>query len=175
MFLYYANAAAKKATDSERTHEPVLAMIPNSTFYRRFNVEHDLGKIKLDAWKGAKGSKTIDLLNTRTAAYLEDEAVKKSIKETARKLVNIRRQRAQTSLDRWERFCHAVRYRCPVQGCGYGDTYEQRTYLEAHLKARHPSECATDNLERSLDSGKHYPPLSQSESPLAQAPTNSVG
>ena len=51
LYLRYANAAAKWATDSETTHERVYDSTRGKADYTRLNVEHGLGKMKLDEWK----------------------------------------------------------------------------------------------------------------------------
>ena len=157
MYYEYLNAAAKWATDSERTHEVVSDKLRKNADYCRFNVEHGLGKMKLDAWKGPRGAETLRLIQAKTDVYLQDTKVQESIKETARQLVKIRRLRAYRSdLDRWERFCHGVEYSCAVETCRHGEIYKQRQDLKQHLERSHHGDCTPESIEKILDSGKRY-------------------
>ena len=160
LYLSYANRAAKWATDSEKTHHNVLdATRDSSTKYFRLNVEHGLGKMKLDAWKGKRGCKTLELIRTKTQDYLESEDGRQQISDSARQLVNVRRDRSSLAYrDRWEGFCHGVYYHCPVTTCpdGREKKYPDRQALRRHVCEVHPDRC-DDGLESLLDEGKRFP------------------
>ena len=57
LFTKYINDAETmdQATDSENTHQNVHEALTGPAYYYRLNVEHGLGKMKLDAWKDAGG------------------------------------------------------------------------------------------------------------------------
>ena len=158
-YLSYYNAAAKWATDSEHTHHNVYDALNGHADYYRLNVEHGLGKMKLDAWKGDGGIETLDLIRRKTEDYLATDAAQRSIKESARHLVNVRRARAyQQDQDRWERFCHGVEYRCHLPACGHTDViYTQRRNFRRHLAENHPSNRSEETVETLLDRGKRFP------------------
>ena len=159
LYMSYANTAAKWATQSEATHETILDATRDNADYYRLSVEHGLGRMKLDAWKGDKGSKTLELIRTKTQDYLNSADGQTLISTSARQLVNIRRARSSpTYIDRWERFCYGVDYHC----CANSDCpdsrdkkYEDRQALRRHVQEFHPSEC--DNLDELLDRCKQFP------------------
>ena len=157
LYMAYANRAAKWATQSERTHQTMLDVTRDCTEYFRLNVQHGIGKMKLDAWKGKKGRKTLELIRAKTQDYLDSAEGQRQITASARELVIIRRARSsQAHLDRWERFCHGVEYTCCVAtGCDGKDTiYRDREALRSHIEAKHRSEC--DRLGALLDEGKRF-------------------
>ena len=153
----YANAAAKWATQSEATHSTVVHATRKNTEYFRLNVEHGIGKMKLDEWKGKQGCETIELIRTKTEDYLESEEGQQQIVDSARQLVDVRKARSsQTHIDRWERFCHGVEYIGCLDDCAHGRVkYEDRQALERHIRENHPREC--DRLESLLDECKRFP------------------
>ena len=158
MYLAYANTAAKWATQSEATHHTILDATRNSAEYFRLNVEHGIGKMKLDAWKGRKGCKTLELIRTTTQDYLDSPEGQQQITDSARQLVDIRRARSsQVYIDRWEIFCHGVEYACCVDTCpdGRDKRYENRQVLRSHMQEIHPSDC--NMLESLLDECKRFP------------------
>lgn len=160
MYLSYANTAAKWATQSETTHHTVFdATRNNGADYHRLNVEHGIGKMKLDAWKGKRGCKTLELLRSRTADYLNSSGGKREVTNTARLLVEVRRARSnpQSDLNRWERFSQGVEYACCVNTCSEGDMrWKYRKDLRHHLELLH--RCDPAILESLLDNGKRFPP-----------------
>ena len=160
LYLRYANAAAKWATQSEATHERVFDSTRGKAEYTRLNVEHGLGKMKLDEWKGKKGSKTLDLIRAKTQDYLDSSATQMEINNTARRLVAVRRARSswRRDPDRWERFCHGVEYACRILPCGHGsDRFAGRQALRQHIQEAHRSNCDFRRIEEILDEGKTYP------------------
>lgn len=160
LYLRYVNAAAKWATDSEKTHETVSDMTHGHAEYFRLNVEHGIGKMKLDAWKGRRGAETLDLIHAKTEAYLATQEARNQISESARHLVRIRQSRstAQHS-DRWEEYCHGVEYACPIDDSDvYGDSRSRftRQSLRRHLEETH--HCVDhDDIEEKLEAGKQFP------------------
>lgn len=158
LYMSYANTAAKWATQSEATHHTILDATRNVAQYFRLNVEHGIGKMKLDAWKGKKGYKTLDLIRTKTQDYLDSVDGQKQISASARQLVDVRRARSSPRYtDRWEKFCHGVEYACCVTTCfdGKDKRYEDREALRRHIQELHPSKCKM--LESLLDNGKRFP------------------
>ena len=158
LYMEYLNRAAKWATHSEKTHQTMLDVTRDSTKYFRLNVQHGIGKLKLDAWKGKKGCKTLELIRAKTQDYLDSDEGQRQITASATELVIVRRDRSsQAHLDRWERFCHGVEYACCVATCRDSrDTrHGDREALRNHIEAKHPSE--RDRLESLLDEGKRFP------------------
>ena len=156
-YIAYANLAAKWATQSEATHETVSRATRGNADYFRLNVEHGIGTMKLDEWKGKGGAKTLHLLRTETNKYLQSDEGRRLISTTAEHLVNVRRARSsQTHLDKWERFCQGVEYRCPVQTCRHSDETWQRHHLCQHLQNIYPSHN-TAKIGDLLDEGRDYP------------------
>ena len=159
LYLYYANRAAKWATQSEATHERMFETTMDNADYYRLNVEHGLGKMKLDAWKGQNGCETLELIRTKTQNYLDSPDGQRLISASARQLVNIRRARSSpTYIDRWERFCYGVDYHCrAASNCpdSRDRRFEDRQALRRHVQEFHASEC--DNLDELLDLCKHFP------------------
>ena len=158
LYRAYFNAAAKLATQSEATHHTILDATRGLVPYFRLNVEHGIGKMKLDAWKGKKGGKTLELIRTKTQDYLDSPDGRHQISASARQLVDVRRARSSPSYsDRWERFCHGVEYACSVTTCpdGKDKRYEDRQALRRHVLENHPSWC--NMLEDFLDECKRFP------------------
>lgn len=158
LYMGYINTAAKWATQSEATHHTILDATRPFAEYFRLNVEHGIGKMKLDAWKGKKGSKTLKLIQTTTQDYLDSAEGQQQISASARQLVNVRRARSSDIyIDRWERFCHGVEYACCVATCpdGKDKRYEDRQALRRHIQEYHPFKNNT--LESFLDECKRFP------------------
>lgn len=155
--LSYAKFAIKWATQSEATHERMLDSSQIDGYnYSRFNVEHGLGEIKLDTWKGKRGAQTLELIRTKTRDYLQSEDVQRDIDEVAQRLVQIRRRRAeQSNSDHWERFCHGVEYSCCVSKCPHGERMARLEELRHHLQNTHSRE--ESQIESSLKQCRHYP------------------
>lgn len=158
LYMSYFNTAAKWATQSEATHHTVLDATSNFAQYYRLNVEHGIGKMKLDAWKGKKGYKTLELIRTRTQEYLDSPDGQQQINTCARQLVNVRRARSSHMyIDRWERFCYGVEYACCEPDCpgGKDKRYEDRPALQRHIQEFHTAKG--DGLESFLDKCKRFP------------------
>lgn len=158
LYLRYANAAIKWASQSETVHENLLETTQGKADYCRLNVEHGLGKMKLDTWKGKKGRETLDWIQAKTGEYLSSDATKIQIRETAQRLVKIRRERAsQPNSDRWERFCHGVEYACCQEGCTNGERYKEEQDLARHLKHDHKMQRGDKDTQSLIQKGKRYP------------------
>lgn len=163
LYMAYANTAAKWATESEKTHHTILDAIrldATRSFaeYFRLNVEHGIGKMKLDAWKGEKGCKTLALIRTKTQDYLDSPEGRQHISASARLLVRVRRARSSDMyIDRWETFCHGVEYACCEPTCpdGKDKMYDDRNALRRHVQELHRSRC--NRLEAFLDECKRFP------------------
>lgn len=157
LYMSYANRAAKWAADSEATHHNLYDTLRDNAAYFRLNVEHGIGKMKLDAWKGKKGVKTLELIRTKTNDYLGSVDGRRLIIDTARHLVDVRRARSRwhQDLDRWERFCHGVRYACGVRTCNHAERRWSRQGLRQHLEQVQP--CNPTSMEIVLDEAKTWP------------------
>lgn len=158
LYMAYANTAAKWATQSEATHHTMVDATRTFAEYFRLNVEHGIGKMKLDAWKGKKGCRTLELIRTKTQDYLDSPEGQRQISDSARHLVKVRRARSSSMyIDRWERFCHGVEYACHVPTCpdGRDKRYEDRQALRRHIQAFHA--VSLNELESLLDDSKRFP------------------
>ena len=157
LYLRYANAAAKWATDSQRTHETVSDILQDNAAYFRLNVEHGLGKMKLDAWKGKGGQETLALIRAKTDEYLLTQEARAMISESARHLVRIRRMRSSAEdTDHWERYCHGVEYACCFDGCEDSGRRYNRQDLRRHIKEVHRYND-NNEIHEKLESGKLFP------------------
>ena len=57
--------------------------------------------------------------------------------------------------DQWERFCHGLKYKCPMPNCqDSGHRFEQRLTLEAHLTESH--RLSSEQLASQVLLGKCY-------------------
>lgn len=158
LYMGYINTAAKWATQSEATHHTIVDATRSFADYFRLNVEHGIGKMKLDAWKGKKGRKTLELIRTKTQDYLDSAEGQQQISVSARQLVSVRRARSSHMyIDRWERFCYGVEYACCVNTCpdGKDKRYEDRQTVRRHIQEFHPYKHNT--LESLLDECKRFP------------------
>lgn len=83
-------------------------------------------------------NKTLDTIRKHTAVYLSREDVQREIEDCAKELVRIRRVRAKTDPQRWEKACYRVRYQCNVHKCPRGEkVYAGRDALKRHLLDKH--------------------------------------
>ena len=147
------------ATNSEDTHTNMADALPEKSYYR-FNVDSDLGYLKLDSWKGKSGEETRRIMREATRKYLERTEIRNAISECANQLVAVRRARAQ-SVDpsRWEEFCHGVSYRCEFADCHEGHpAFTAAADFQSHLKTAHPNLAADQKaFNDEFDAGKAYP------------------
>ncbi|KAL6717888.1 hypothetical protein ACLMJK_003973 [Lecanora helva] len=150
----------KSPAQSEATHERVYDMTRGKAECTRLNIEQGLGKMKLDEWKGKKGSKTLDFIRTKTADYLNAASTQDAISTAARQLVDLRRARSdwQSDPDKWERFCYGVEYACPTDLCHHGgDRFPERQILRRHIEDSHQGSYDINTIDELLDRGKSYP------------------
>ena len=143
---------------SEFIHQKLLDTTRDHAEYFRLNVEHGLGKMKFDEWKGERGNKTLQHIRTRTEEYLKSPDGEAIIAASAMRLVEIRRDRSdwQPDLDHWDRFCYGVEYACPVHNCTSVEVGNRtRQDLRDHLERTHQIE--PDRLESLLDEGRCFP------------------
>ena len=147
------------ATDTEDVHRQMLSDMKDRGHYCRLNVQQGLGshKVPLDACKGEGGSETFALIRSKTNEYLQTPDAIRSIQDSAQRLVDIRRERINgPDLDRWEKFCHGLKFRCQVEGCqDLANRSEERETLRQHLQEEH-SILDAGELEALLDRGKCY-------------------
>lgn len=161
MWSHYKTMKAM-ASDTEVVHGQMQSVMAEYGHYYRLNVEDGLGNndVPLDACKGARGHKTLTLIRRKTEEHLNKEPAKGSIRRLAETLVAIRRARSNADRDRWERFCHGLKYTCPEQGCrDFAQEFEERQTLRNHLELKHPEKFDVDDLgglEKWLDAGKSY-------------------
>ena len=159
LYYGYMNAAAKWAAQSEATHHNMTYNTRGAAEYFRLNVEHGIGKMKLDAWKGTRGSKTLALIRTKTEEYLASDEGRRIVSQAAQELVIVRQARStwRQDPDRWERFCHGVEYACRITPCNQGEKRWERQQLRSHLEECHPTHCDADGLETLLEAAKCFP------------------
>ncbi|KAK0729536.1 acyl transferase/acyl hydrolase/lysophospholipase [Lasiosphaeris hirsuta] len=127
--------------------------------HERFNVEGDLARIPLDDWRPINtGETTLRKMRELTEEYLAQEDQVRRIAETARALVNIRRERART--ERWEKFATDVTYKCPSRPhCGASGRYKDRTEFREHVMHDNYHIGLRDNehdLEHFLNTGRRH-------------------
>ena len=137
----YFKAAKKLASDSEGTHENMSAFSRRGEGfpYYRFNVPDGLSEIKLD---DAKRS-TLRRMREETEKYIElgvmDDGrtlVRDHLEEVATKLVESRRERAETP--QWEMIALGIRYHCPIKACSSGHKIKDtKADLWDHLVTKH--------------------------------------
>ena len=148
------------ATDTEAVHGQMQSIMVDFGHYYRLNVQKGLGStdVPLDACKGKGGNKTLALIRRKTEEYLEKESTRTSIGMIARRLVDIRRARSNgPDREQWKRFCHGLKYKCPVSGCrDSAKRWEERLSLRNHLTQEHSSSFNANTLEPLLDDGKIY-------------------
>jgi predicted acylesterase/phospholipase RssA len=137
--LFQALRAAKGlATDTHRTDELLRKITrKRKDSYFRFNADERLGKIKLDCWKAAKGSKpsTADEIREVTEDYLNKPSVVEEIDVVAQILVANRRMRSKA--DKWEERLFGIKWRCVHEGCSEGQQLRRQVELQEHLQTYH--------------------------------------
>ena len=137
--FYQAIRAAKGlATDTHKTDELLRSITRRrEDSYFRFNADERLGKIKLDCWKAANGSKpsTAEEIRQVTEDYLDRPEVAEKIERVAQILVPNRRMRSRT--DKWEERLFGIKWRCRYEGCSESQQQRRRIELEEHLQTYH--------------------------------------
>ena len=93
-----------------------------------------------------------------TREYLDREDVQSKINEIAKILVNKRRNRVKSDLERWEKFCFKTWYQCKITNCPRAENeYGSRSALQAHLLDKHGGHFSKRDpgaLEEVLDEGR---------------------
>lgn len=141
------------ASDSEGIERNVHDFAcETNTFYKRFNVEDELGHVLLDEWKPPRtGADTLSRIEQATRQYLNDADVQVSLEETAKKLVSLRQERAMT--ERWEQFGTDYVYNCTKDRCkNIPQDWRERSEFRKHLVEEHRE--VSPNLERLVDKGR---------------------
>lgn len=136
--LQAIKAAKGIATDCHKVDELLRTLTQKrKDSYFRFNADERLGKIKLDCWKKAKGSRcsTADEIQRITDEYLEDPEVTVEIDRVAQLLVHNRRMRSKTDI--WEERLFGLQWRCLLENCPEGPQPRRRAGLEDHLQLYH--------------------------------------
>lgn len=94
-----------------------------------------------------------------TREYLDREDVQSKVNEIAQILVNKRRERVKSDLERWERFCSGTWYQCRIHRCPRAEKeYGSRSALQAHLLDKHADQFSRRDpaaLEAALDQGRY--------------------
>jgi hypothetical protein len=106
--------------------------------YYRWDVPAGFPEVKLGDWHGSDGLTTREAMRVPTESYCDEDTVRQDIKSCAKKLVEIRRQRASTA--RWESFALDARlhYVCPLsitraaEGAELNESGEASAPNEAH-------------------------------------------
>ena len=126
------------------------------------NASLDLLDLPIPRWLQPQ-NKTLKTITDRTNDYLEQDDVKKWIKECASILVKGRRQRALGDPTRWEKTCFGAWYQCNVDECPRAEKeYESLEGMSKHLRHKHRDQFMTrggttfdqDALKKALDGCK---------------------
>ncbi|KAH8585557.1 acyl transferase/acyl hydrolase/lysophospholipase [Bisporella sp. PMI_857] len=142
--------ATAALTEAEKTHafmQETYRQHPDNMNYSRFNVEENLGTMKLNEWKanrttddGRKCS-TLEHIEICTKAELAKRSTQEHLKILAERLVELRRQRTRDT-DRWDRFARCISYQCKSPGCTFSSTI--RRGMEQHIRTVHAGNVAID-------------------------------
>lgn len=123
------------------------------------NLDADADNMNIPKWFRHK-NRTLESIREHTNVYLSDPDTKKMIEQCAKLLVEGRRGRAKSDLQRWERACFGTWYQCRIPECPRGEKeYEQRPQLRKHLLDKHRNEFTKgvegkSKLDAALDSCK---------------------
>ena len=100
---------------------------------------------------------TEESIRKHTRNYLNREDVQSKINDIARTLVQKRRNRVTSDLERWEKFCYETWYQCKVHGClEPKKEYSSRRALQSHILDKHSDKYSRrdqEALETALDEG----------------------
>jgi hypothetical protein len=160
-------------TDCQKIHENVeklarrlnrLEDTTNAFRYYRFNVEEELGKVKMDEWKtrrddgaGAKCT-TLEYIRKCTDHELGKDEVQAQLKALAAILVAQRRKRIKDDPDMWARFATCLQYKCAEDDCridGNIHYFTLRRELRQHLLTVHNT--PPESMEAELDQRRQRP------------------
>ncbi|KAF4539652.1 Calcium-independent phospholipase a2-gamma [Lasiodiplodia theobromae] len=139
---------ADVATQSEDTHSKLefrLKGVAPKVHYLRLNVENpELAKVQLDSWEprsaknGRGGHKTKDNITNLTKEYLKSPKVNSDLLDCAKRLVAVRRKRAESP--EWELYACRIAYFCKHPDCinsKHPTHHETRHLLREHVKKIH--------------------------------------
>lgn len=157
-------------TECQKTHEYVqkterhLSGTFKAFQYYRFNVEDDLGKVKMDECKdrrdngsGGKCS-TLEYIRICTDIELGKDEVNAQLQALATILVAKRRRRIKDDPDMWARFATCVRYKCTEDDCRIDGKilyFNLRRELQQHLLTAHNT--TPELMEAELDQRRQWP------------------
>ena len=101
---------------------------------------------------------TEESIRRHTREYLDRNDVKFKIHQIALHLVQKRRNRVRSDLERWREFCHETWYQCKVHGClEPEEEYSSRIALQSHILDKHSDKYSRRDrvaLEAALDEGR---------------------
>ena len=104
---------------------------------------------------------TEESIRKHTRDYLDRRDVQSKINDIARILVQKRRDRVKSDLERWEKFCHESWYQCKVHGClKPEEEYSSRRALQSHILDKHSDKYSIrdqetlEAVEAALDEGR---------------------
>lgn len=138
-----AREFADTATDPEETHKQVQRDQDRYNKYPYYRLNDPGGlQTELDEWmpkstwyhKANGGARTITEIEVAFARWLAKIENVQQLKKCAKKLVECRISRMNTS--RWERFATGSHYRCRVRACNSADFFDRRQF-EKHLAEKH--------------------------------------
>ena len=143
--------------------------------YNRLEVEA-LSQMKVDEWQAGgrvrtnirsligrhrskkKAATPEESIRKHTGDYLNREDVQSKINDIARILVQRRRNRVKSDLERWEKFCYETWYHCKIHGClEPEEEYSSRRALQIHILDKHSDKYSRwdqEALEAALDEGQ---------------------
>ena len=114
-------------------------------------------KINIVEWFQPKID-TEESIRKHTRNYLDRRDVQSKINKIAKYLVQKRRDRVKSDLERWEKFCYETWYRCKVHNCPEPEEkYSSRRALRVHILDKHSdkySRLDQEALEAALDEGQ---------------------
>jgi predicted acylesterase/phospholipase RssA len=157
-------------TECEKTHEFVQSLANDlrdtvkEFKYFRFNVDEDLGKVKMNEWEdrrddGDKGKcSTLEYIRKCTEKELSKPQVQERLRELATLLVAQRRKRIKDDPDMWARFASCVRYKCAADDCriaGEIRYFPIRREMREHLRSVHNTQ--SELMEAELDRCQKWP------------------
>ena len=114
-------------------------------------------KINIAEWFRPRNV-TVESIRKQTRDYLAREDVQSAISKIAKYLVEKRRHRVDSDLERWQRFCYEKWYQCKVPGCLEPEVeYTTRSSFRIHILDKHSDRHSMRDqvaLEAALDEGR---------------------
>ena len=141
-----------KALDQRSDHSPVTGISTQGSGPHTDDTN-------IPPWFQPK-NRTLESIRRCTNDYLSMSETIDWIEKCAKLLVEGRRGRAKSDLQRWERACFGTWYQCRIPECPRGEKeYEMRGQLRKHLLDKHQAEFTSDvggqrKLDEALDSCK---------------------